>query len=141
MTAIVMTSSFTACQTRQLTAAEAYDIIISSGEWAVMEPVTDEYILKTRFLIDDPAGYDELIVMECPASAVVSEIILIRDEDTAAAEELLERRRAKAIEKDSLYPEDRKIAESSVVGTVGQLAYFIMGEYAREGEEALLSKR
>lgn len=105
-----------------------------------MEPVTDEYILRTRFLIDDPAQYDELIVMQCPASAVVSEIILIRDDDTAAAEELLERRRTKAIEKDSLYPEDRKIAESSAVGTVGQVAYFIMGEHAREGEEALLSK-
>ena len=81
-----MAVAFTACSNnRSVDIHHIYDEIIVNTEWPQMDMITDEYILSTRFLIEDTSQYEDILVMQCPASAVRSEIILIRTEDVSSA--------------------------------------------------------
>lgn len=112
--------------------------VLSQVEWPFMMEVTDEVILKEFFLLDPAdANYNGLIVMQCPMSAAMSEIIVIDAADTDAAKADLEARRTKAIETDAWYPNDHILAEASIVGTTGNYAYFIIGEEAANTEPLL----
>ena len=114
----------------------AVEKALSESEWPSMSEITDDVILKEFFLLD-PANYDELIVMQCPVSAIMSEIIIIKSDDVASAEADLEARQKKAIETDAWYPEDQELAASSIVGTNGDYAYFIIGENASDAEKSI----
>ena len=97
--------------------------------------VTDEYILDTYYGIDSSM---DAAVYCCPSAAVMSEVIIIRSDDPYTAREALDRRRTKAIERDALYPDDKRRAEESITGVTGDLAYFLMGEDADKAEEELI---
>lgn len=114
----------------------AVEKALSESEWPTMSEITDDVILKEFFLLD-PENYDELIVMQCPVSAIMSEIIIIRSDDVASAESDLEARQKKAIETDAWYPEDQELAASSIVGTNGDYAYFIIGQNASAAEKSI----
>lgn len=114
----------------------AVEKALSESEWPTMSEITDEVILKEFFLLD-PAKYDEFIVMQCPVSAIMSEIIIIKSDDVASAEADLEARKQKAIDTDAWYPEDQELAASSIVGTNGDYAYFIIGSSASEAEKSI----
>lgn len=116
----------------------AVEKALAESEWPSLMEVTDETILKEFFLLD-PANenYKEMIVMQCPISAVMSEIIIINAEDVSAAEADLEARKTKAIEQDAWYPKDQELAAASIVGTDGNYAYFIIGENAASAETSI----
>lgn len=116
----------------------AVEKALSESEWPSMMEVTDETILKEFFLLD-PANenYKELIVMQCPISAVMSEIIIINADDVSAAEADLEARKTKAIEQDAWYPNDQELAAASIVGTNGSYAYYIIGQNASSAEQSI----
>lgn len=112
--------------------------VLNSAEWPYLEEITDSYIISEYFTLDaENANYNELIVMQCPMSAVMSEIIIINAEDTDAAKADLDARRQKAIDTDAWYPDDQVNAENSIVGVNGSYVYFIIGNNAAEGEQAL----
>lgn len=112
---------------------------MADSEWPVLDEVNDPVILEEFFLLDkNNENYEELIVMQCPISAVMSEIIIIKAADTDSAEADLEARRTKAIERDAWYPKDQELAEASIVGVSGSYAYFIIGENAASAETALI---
>ncbi len=111
---------------------------LDANEWPVMAEVTDSFMLTEFFLLDgENENYNDLLVLQCPISAVMSEIIIIDAADADAAKEDLEARRTKAIETDAWYPNDKELAEASIVGTNGNYAYFIIGTYAAEAENAI----
>ncbi|MCI7768542.1 MAG: DUF4358 domain-containing protein [Oscillospiraceae bacterium] len=116
----------------------AVEKALAESEWPSLMEVTDETILKEFFLLD-PANenYKEMIVMQCPISAVMSEIIIINAEDVSSAEADLEARKTKAIEQDAWYPKDQELAAASIVGTDGNYAYFIIGENAASAEASI----
>lgn len=116
----------------------AVEKALSESEWPSMMEVTDEVILKEFFLLD-PANdnYKEMIVMQCPISAVMSEIIIINADDVSAAEADLEARKTKAIEQDAWYPNDQELAAASIVGTNGNYAYYIIGQNASAAEQSI----
>lgn len=115
------------------------DKVLAESEWPVMMEVTDETILKDYFLLDNSDGkYEQLIVMQCPMSAQMSEIIIIKAEDTKAAFEALGARRQKAIDTDAWYPADKELADASIVGSNGSYAYFIIGVNAETAEKTIL---
>lgn len=117
---------------------DAVGYITDHSEWPEMAEITDGFILNEFFGIDtDVYPEEDIAVYQCPMSAVMSEIILIRSDDLAGACAVLEARREKAITIDAFYPEDKAIAEASVVGTEGDIAYFIMGSSADESERLL----
>ena len=114
------------------------DKVLSESEWPAMAEVTDSVILNEFFLLDPTnENFSEMIVMQCPISAVMSEIIVIRSDDIAAAEEALKARQTKAIEQDAWYPNDQELAAASIVGTNGSYAYFIIGENAEAAEKSI----
>lgn len=114
------------------------DKVLSESEWPVMEEIKDEFILSEFFLLDvSNENYREVIVMQCPVSAVMSEIIIINAEDVQQAQSDLEARRTKAVEQDAWYPNDIELAEASIVGTNGSYAYFIIGENAAAAEKSV----
>ncbi|MDE7293242.1 MAG: DUF4358 domain-containing protein [Oscillospiraceae bacterium] len=118
------------------------DAVLAESEWPVMAEVTDEMILKDYFLID-PASecFEQLIVMQCPMSAQMSEIIIIKagdgDLDEKTAWETLNDRRTKAIETDAWYPADKELADASIVNRCGNYVYFIIGVNAEAAEESI----
>lgn len=116
----------------------AVEKALSESEWPSLMEVTDEVILKEFFLLD-PANenYKEMIVMQCPISAVMSEIIIINADDVSSAEADLEARKTKAIEQDAWYPKDQELAAASIVGTNGNYAYYIIGENASAAEQSI----
>lgn len=116
----------------------AVEKALSESEWPSLMEVTDETILKEFFLLD-PANenYKEMIVMQCPISAVMSEIIIINADDVSAAEADLEARKTKAIEQDAWYPNDQELAAASIVGTNGSYAYYIIGQNASAAEKSI----
>ena len=116
----------------------AVEKALSESEWPSLMEVTDEVILKEFFLLD-PANenYKEMIVMQCPISAVMSEIIIINADDVSAAEADLEARKTKAIEQDAWYPNDQELAAASIVGTNGNYAYYIIGQNASAAEQSI----
>lgn len=116
----------------------AVEKALSESEWPSLMEVTDEVILKEFFLLD-PANenYKEMIVMQCPISAIMSEIIIINADDVSAAEADLEARKTKAIEQDAWYPNDQELAAASIVGTNGNYAYYIIGTNASSAEQSI----
>lgn len=114
------------------------DKVLSESEWPVLSIVTDETVLKEFFLLD-PADYKEIIVMQCPISAKMSEIIIVNSDDVSAAEDALNARRQKAIDQDAWYPNDVELAQNSIVGTNGSYAYFIIGDNAEAAEVSINS--
>lgn len=113
---------------------------ISAVEHAYMEEVTDPVILNEFFLIDvSDERFEEVVVYQCPMSATMSEIIVIKSSDIEYAEEVLNNRREKAKTQDAWYPADVENAEASIVGTTGDYAYFIINSTAADDESKLVS--
>lgn len=114
------------------------DKVLSESEWPILAEVTDPVMLTEFFTLDpENANYKEMIVMQCPISATMSEIIIINAEDVDSAKADLEARRTKAIEVDAWYPNDQILAEESIVGTNGSYAYFIIGTNAAAAEKSI----
>ncbi|MBR4224818.1 MAG: DUF4358 domain-containing protein [Oscillospiraceae bacterium] len=127
LTACMAGNSISPDEAARIVCERAYDV--------EMVPVTDEYILDTYYGIDSSM---DAAVYCCPSAAVMSEVIIIRSDDPYTAREALDRRRTKAIERDALYPDDKRRAEESITGVTGDLAYFLMGEDADKAEEELI---
>ncbi|MDE5993359.1 MAG: DUF4358 domain-containing protein [Oscillospiraceae bacterium] len=114
------------------------DAATSVGEWPALMEVTDPQMLSDFFLLDaGNENYRNMIVLQCPMSATMTELIIIETSDTDAAVSDLEARRQKAIEQDAFYPNDVDLANASIVGTEGDYAYFILAWDAAEAEKAL----
>jgi hypothetical protein len=115
------------------------DYITSNVEWASLMQIEDPDLISEYFTLDatDP-NYKQLLVSQCPMSAVVAEIILIQAEDVQSAKDALNARRDKLINTDTYYPEHVEIAEESIIGNVGDIVYFIAGENAQESEDVLV---
>ena len=114
------------------------DAATSVGEWPVLMEVTDPQMLSDFFLLDaENENYRNMIVLQCPMSATMTELIIIETSDTDAAVSDLEARKQKAIEQDAFYPNDVDLANASIVGTEGDYAYFILAWDAAEAEKAL----
>ncbi len=117
----------------------AVDAATTVGEWPTLMEITDTLMLTEFFKLDpDNANYRNMIVMQCPMSAIMTEVIIIEADDVDAAKADLEARREKAITQDAWYPNDIELAEASIVGTEGDYAYFILAEAAAEAESALV---
>ena len=115
------------------------DAALAVGEWPAMMEITDEMMLTEYFKIDPAnANYRNFMVMQCPMSATMSEIIIIEADDVDAAKADLDARRNKAITQDAWYPNDVELAEASIVGTEGNYAYFILAGSAAEAETAIV---
>lgn len=115
------------------------DAALAVGEWPAMMEITDEMMLTEYFMIDPAnANYRNFMVMQCPMSAIMSEIIIIEADDVDAAKADLDARRNKAITQDAWYPNDVELAEASIVGTEGNYAYFILAGSAAEAETAIV---
>lgn len=115
------------------------DAGLAAGEWPAMMEVTDTMMLTDYFMLDpENANYRNMIVMQCPMSATMSEIIIIEADDVEAAKADLNGRRDKAISQDAWYPNDVELAEASIVGTEGDFAYFILAGSAAEAETAIV---
>lgn len=115
------------------------DAALAVGEWPAMMEVTDTMMLTDYFMLDpENANYLNMIVMQCPMSATMSEIIIIEAEDVEAAKADLNARRDKAISQDAWYPNDVELAEASIVGTEGNYAYFVLAGSAAEAETAIV---
>lgn len=108
------------------------------SDWPVLAEISDEYILSDYFLLDkNNANYEQLIVMQCPMSAQMCEIIIIKASDVDAAKADLEARQKKAQDTDAFYPNDIDRAANSIVGTKGDYAYFFLCENPTAAEELL----
>ncbi len=115
------------------------DAALAVGEWPHMEEVTDEAVISDYFLLDaDNSNYKNLMVMQCPMSANMSELIIIEAEDTETASEDLDARLKKAQDTDAFYPDDVEKAKNAIVGTAGGYAYYILSSEPEKSEEALL---
>lgn len=114
------------------------DEITSKIEWASLTTIEDEELISEFFTLDaNNSNYRQLLVKQCPMSAVISEIILIQSNDVQSAMEDLQTRKQKLIDVDAYYPEHKEIAENSIVGSYGDIAYFIASETAEESETVL----
>ncbi|MGN0690792.1 MAG: DUF4358 domain-containing protein [Oscillospiraceae bacterium] len=144
-----MTESSVSSETSGETSAEPVETVnplnglaeaaLAVGEWPAMAEVTDENILADYFLLDkNNQNYKNLIVMQCPMSANMSELIIIEAEDTSAAADDLKERRKKAQETDAFYPADEEKAKNAIVGTSGNYAYYILSAEPEKSEEAIL---
>ena len=115
------------------------DAGLAVGEWPAMDEVGDAFILEDFFLLDaSNENYKNMIVLKCPMSANISELIIIEANDVDAARADLEARQKKAQEQDAWYPDDVERAGASIVGTEGDYAYFIMCSSPDEVETALV---
>lgn len=118
------------------------DLVVSAmgdfSEWPMLAEVTDEEVISDYFLLDkNNANYEQLIVMQCPMSAQMCEIIIIKTADTDAAKADLEARQKKAQDTDAFYPNDVERAANSIVGAKGDYAYFLFCENPTAAEELL----
>lgn len=108
------------------------------SEWPMLAEVNDEFILSDYFLLDkNNANYEQLIAMQCPMSAQMYEIIIIKAADADAAKADLEARQKKAQDTDAFYPNNVERAANSIVGTKGDYAYFLLCENPTAAEELL----
>lgn len=115
------------------------DAVLAVGEWPSLMEVTDPQILSDFFLLNaENKNYRNIIVLQCPMSALMTEVIIIEADDAEAAKTDLEARRTKAIEQDAFYPNDVDLANASIVGTEGDYAYFILAGNASDAESALV---
>lgn len=115
------------------------DTVTSKVEWAALTEVDDKDLIKEFFLLDpDNPNYKQVLVEQCPMSAVIAEIILIQTDDVDSAMQDLQARKEKLINTDAYYPEHVEIAKQSIVGSKGDIAYFIACDDAKDSEKALL---
>ena len=115
------------------------DEVTSKVEWASLSEDDDKDIIQEYFTLQaDNPNYKQILVMQCPMSAVIAEIILIQAEDTQSAMQDLQARKDKLINTDAFYPEHKEIAEQSIVGSYGDIVYFIADYDAQESEKVLL---
>lgn len=97
------------------------------SNWPYLDEVTDEFIFSDYFLLDkNNENYEEIIAMQCPMSAQMCEIIIIKAKDVESAKADLEARQKKAQDTDAFYPDDIERAANSIVGTKGDYAYFFI---------------
>lgn len=105
-------------------------VLASMGDftnWPYLDEVTDEFIFSDYFLLDkNNENYEEIIAMQCPMSAQMCEIIIIKANDVESAKADLEARQKKAQDTDAFYPDDIERAANSIVGTKGDYAYFFI---------------
>lgn len=113
------------------------DAAMSVGEWPWLEEVTDAQIISDFFLMDT-SKYEQSVFMQCPMSATMCEIIIVKSDDVDSAKADLEARQKKAQDTDAFYPADVERAGASIVGTEGSYAYFIMADSASDVEDALV---
>jgi hypothetical protein len=105
---------------------------VAGGEWPYLSEITDELIISDYLTLDkENENYEEAIYMQCPMSANLTEVIIIKAADPDAAAADLEARQKKAQEQDA------ERAGSSIVGTHGDYAYFLMCSDAKGAEELL----
>lgn len=111
---------------------------LAVGEWPSLWEVEDPDILSDYFLLDyNNSNYKNMLVLQCPMSANMTEIIIIEADDVSAAAADLEARQKKAQEQDAFYPADVERAGASVVGSEGNYAYFLMGDNTPDAEKAI----
>lgn len=116
------------------------DAALAVGEWPALWEVTDPQLISDFFLLDaSNDNYQNLLVLQCPMSANMTEIIIIQAEDVSAAKADLEDRQKKAQEQDAFYPDDVERAGASIVGTEGDYAYFLMGDNASTAETEIVN--
>jgi hypothetical protein len=115
------------------------DEITSKVEWASLLEIEDDELISEFFTLDpNNPNYKQLLVMQCPMSAVIAEIILIQADDVDSAMDDLSVRQEKLINTDAYYPEHKEIAENSIINHVGDIVYFIAGENAEDSEKVLI---
>lgn len=114
------------------------DAAMAAGEWPAMWEVTDPQMTADYFLLDaENENYRNMIILQCPMSANMTELIIIEADDVSSAMTDLEARQKKAREQDAFYPNDVDKAEASIVGSEGDYAYFILAAAPSETEKAL----
>lgn len=115
------------------------DAAVSADEWPSLWEVTDAQLISDFFTLDAAnENYKNLLVLQCPMSANMSEIIIIEAEDVNAAKADLEARQQKAQTQDAFYPDDVERAGASIVGSEGNYAYFLMGDHADNAEKIIV---
>lgn len=116
------------------------DSALAVGEWPALWEVSDPQLISDFFLLDaSNENYQNLLILQCPMSANMTEIIIIQAEDVSAAKADLEARQKKAREQDAFYPDDVERAGASIVGTEGNFAYFLMGDNASAAETEIVN--
>lgn len=116
------------------------DAALAVGEWPSLWEVTDPQLISDFFLLDaSNENYQNLLILQCPMSAIMTEIIIIQADDVSAAKADLEARQKKAQEQDAFYPDDVERAAASVVGTEGDYAYFLVGDNTPEAETEIVN--
>ena len=116
------------------------DAALAVGEWPALWEVTDPQLISDFFLLDaSNDNYQNMLILQCPMSANMTEIIIVQAEDVSAAKADLEARQKKAQEQDAFYPDDVERAGASIVGTEGDYAYFIMGDNASAAETEIVN--
>lgn len=116
------------------------DAALAVGEWPALWEVTDPQLISDFFLLDaSNDNYQNMLILQCPMSANMTEIILIQAEAVSAAKADLEARQKKAREQDAFYPDDVERAGASVVGTEGDYAYFLMGDNTPTAETEIVN--
>ncbi len=135
-----------AVSSEEITESKLFNVVekvTADVEWAQLDRISDPDIMNEFFKLDaDNENYNDILVMQCPMSAVIAEIILIdaKDGQVDAAKADLEARKEKLINVDAFYPDSKTIAEDSIVGVYNNIAYFIAGENAAESEQVLLKE-
>jgi hypothetical protein len=115
------------------------EAITSQVEWASLTTIDDSELISEFFKLDsDNPNYEQLLVKQCPMSAVIAEIILIQANDVDSAMDDLQARKQKLIDTDAYYPEHKLIAEDSIIGYYGDVVYFLAGENAQDSEKVLI---
>lgn len=119
--------------------SDAADAALAVVSWPAMEKIEDAGFVSDFFLLDMENGnYKDILILKCPMSANLSELIIIEAEDVSAAQADLEARQKKAQDQDAWYPDDVEKAGASIVGTEGSYVYFIMGSDPESVESALV---
>lgn len=120
---------------------ELAQIVITSTEWAKMAKVEDADFALEMFKLDlDNPDYDQISIYQCPMSASLSEVIIIKPADgkSDAALNALQERKTKLVDVDTYYPDQKGIAENAIIGQKSGYVYFIADENAEIGEQKLL---
>ncbi len=119
--------------------ASLAEAVINEETWPAMMEVTDATFINDFFLIDtSDESISELLIMQCPMSSNMTELIVVKAADAEAGKELLNARREKAINVDAFYPNDVETAGNSIVGAEGDYAYFIMSANSADDEAVLV---
>ncbi|MGN0606451.1 MAG: DUF4358 domain-containing protein [Oscillospiraceae bacterium] len=117
---------------------QAVNKVTSEVEWAALDRITDNEIAQEFFKLNlENPEYKDIVIMQCPMSAVLAEMIIIETDNVDGAKADLEARKDKLINVDAFYPNAVEIAENSIVGTYNNIVYFIAAENAEASEEIL----